>query len=638
MTLSMLQGAANVRAEFEAAAAIAAPVDLALTARGLHYGSGSGSGSDGDDGSSGGGRDSGPPAMPHGLDIGQSVVSTLAGLESTARPDSFGGLGGGYDERSATPGRPLSRPNSRTVRPHYKVQMQRRRNDTYLRRFNHVASAFVMRRDEEEEAEVAEADAHRGGDFDADAPDSEFGSVAEHGSFAAPAHAHAHALAHQRAAFTAASAAAPPPLNVQLPSRAAKMSFYFLLYGGTTDVHMRSQAQRLVRRVPGPLDDPLVGQQVAVGLTLELLTAAELRERVSAPATVNHDGYGGEIVRARHHDPGTGKWSHEVVRRTFVDDFGSHSFEGECDAGVRSGHGTMRWQAGGGGPCLSYDGQWQADVPHGRGRMEFADGSTYEGEWRQGRQEGRGRGTWAVAARDGAPDEWFAPHGRVALDESFQLASYEGDWVANLPHGHGAARFSNGALFSGSFAFGHVQGPGELTVQSAADGGAAASGAGTARHPHHPRSAGGRLSLVAVGNWREGALHDAAALWKLDSALGGPVETYNGPFVRGLREGEGATAELADGSHYEGPYRSGRRNGIGQCRYANKDIFRGKFVHDKRSGKGSLLRANGDVLVGCFEGDALSGPGLLRRAATLTETHGVWRNGVLTTETGRAVV
>jgi hypothetical protein len=99
--------------------------------------------------------------------------------------------------------------------------------------------------------------------------------------------------------------------------------------------------------------------------------------------------------------------------------------------------------------------------------------------------------------------------------------------------------------------------------------------------------------------------------------------------VSGLREGEGATVELADGSHYEGPYRSGRRNGIGQCRYANKDIFRGKFVADKRSGKGSLLRANGDVYVGCFENDELSGPGLLRKAATLTETHGTWRGGKL---------
>jgi hypothetical protein len=315
-----------------------------------------------------------------------------------------------------------------------------------------------------------------------------------------------------------------------------------------------------------------------------------------------------------------------VVRRTYTDDFGTHAFEGECDAGVRSGHGTMRWEAGGGGPCLAYDGHWQADLPHGRGRMEFADGSTYDGEWRQGRQEGRGRGTWPAApgtASDGVPDAWFAPHGRVALDEGFKLVGYEGDWLANLPHGHGTARFSNGAVFAGSFAFGHVQGPGELTAQSAADGAAHRDGGARLR------GAGGRLSLVAVGNWREGALHDAAALWKLDSALGGPVETYNGPFVSGLREGEGATVELADGSHYEGPYRSGRRNGIGQCRYANKDIFRGKFVADKRSGKGSLLRANGDVYVGCFENDELSGPGLLRKAATLTETHGTWRSGKL---------
>jgi hypothetical protein len=213
------------------------------------------------------------------------------------------------------------------------------------------------------------------------------------------------------------------------------------------------------------------------------------------------------------------------------------------------------------------------------------------------------------------PDEFFEPHACVALVDAFVIATYEGDWRDNVPHGEGTATFTNGAVYVGGFERGRVHGRGELTCVSAP---------GSA----HSR-AQGPVTLSVVGSWRGARLNDTHAVWKKDSALGGAVEVYAGPFRDGLRHGDGAVVSLADGSHYEGPYRSGLRNGIGECRYANKEFYSGKFVGDKRNGKGQLLRCNGDVHVGLWKDDVLEGPGIIRRGVGSEEVHGLWKRGVM---------
>ena len=47
----------------------------------------------------------------------------------------------------------------------------------------------------------------------------------------------------------------------------------------------------------------------------------------------------------------------------------------------------FRFRAGNGG---TYDGEWKAGKPHGRGTFVYPDGATYEGEYVKGQMQGPG--------------------------------------------------------------------------------------------------------------------------------------------------------------------------------------------------------------------------------------------------------
>lgn len=141
---------------------------------------------------------------------------------------------------------------------------------------------------------------------------------------------------------------------------------------------------------------------------------------------------------------------HGWGRQTFGDS--SAVYEGEWREGLRHGQGTLCFDAaracfyeGGGGGCrhtwvgksqllqhgclgaaparclqpslilhLAISGSWQGDMKHGQGTMRYPSGSTYFGDWHQDAKQGTGTMHWAARGE-----------------------SYEGQWLANLPHGRG---------------------------------------------------------------------------------------------------------------------------------------------------------------------------------------------------------
>lgn len=62
-----------------------------------------------------------------------------------------------------------------------------------------------------------------------------------------------------------------------------------------------------------------------------------------------------------------------------------NEYEGEWEAGRRSGHGVCRYCTGD-----VYDGQWHADMRHGRGTCTYSTGDKYEGQWHEDMREGQG--------------------------------------------------------------------------------------------------------------------------------------------------------------------------------------------------------------------------------------------------------
>lgn len=61
------------------------------------------------------------------------------------------------------------------------------------------------------------------------------------------------------------------------------------------------------------------------------------------------------------------------------------TYEGEWKEGLRCGQGLQSWADG-----SSFDGAWDNDVPHGKGKMVYEDASTYSGDWVEGVRSGSG--------------------------------------------------------------------------------------------------------------------------------------------------------------------------------------------------------------------------------------------------------
>lgn len=474
-------------------------------------------------------------------------------------------------------------------RPSYK-SLAHRKHDTYMRRYGHTASSFLISSPEYIHAAqqaISGAALEQG----------------EQGSAGVP---------------RAAQGAGPVPCIGQTHH------LHIVLYGGITDAHLRSNAKRLFKQAPAPLDDPALARAaIPAGVLLELLPHEVLKQKLAPPAAELYDGYGGFILKPR--DATTGL---EVVRRQYSSQEGGGEegvYEGESDAGVRTGRGSMTWssvQKGESsaqdaraaavglpgsvfsGDWLSYDGVWAEDVPHGPcNQLVFRDGRTFTGSVHNGAMQGHGSLT-GPAEHSAQPQSFAASDSCVSVS-GWPICAVSGDWEGGVPNGQGAVTYPYGA-YEGLLANGLPHGPGTLNVRL--DGGA---------------------TVCAIGEWARGRLHSSDCHWMLTAVSGQHLEVYRGPFLDGYRHGEGAVVEMRNGCHYEGPYKFGRRNGHGKCTYITGDTYVGKFVGDVRSGKGTLLHKNGDQFVGIWENDEKNGPGLFKYITKGTEIQGTWRNGRL---------
>ncbi|AYU76014.1 Phosphatidylinositol 4-phosphate 5-kinase, putative [Leishmania donovani] len=98
-------------------------------------------------------------------------------------------------------------------------------------------------------------------------------------------------------------------------------------------------------------------------------------------------------------------------------------YTGEYKENQRDGRGVYWWSKGG----ALYCGEWFRNMRHGYGRMVYPDGSRYLGRWVHGKRSGKGRYVYA----DGS--------------------SYDGAWVKDEKHGSGTYHLLDGSSFIGTF-------------------------------------------------------------------------------------------------------------------------------------------------------------------------------------------
>lgn len=125
---------------------------------------------------------------------------------------------------------------------------------------------------------------------------------------------------------------------------------------------------------------------------------------------------------------------------------GNYTYEGQYEAGLRSGSGTMKWSDG-----RIYEGNWSQNFFDGQGTMKIPDGRVYQGNYVKGAMQGKG----TMKFPDGSSYEgdWAngAPSGKGLNKNKDGLVTYEGDYVAGKHTGKGIQRFGDGARYEGEF-------------------------------------------------------------------------------------------------------------------------------------------------------------------------------------------
>jgi hypothetical protein len=194
-----------------------------------------------------------------------------------------------------------------------------------------------------------------------------------------------------------------------------------------------------------------------------------------------------------------------------------------------------------------YQGEFRSSLYHGRGIFKDSlSDTTYEGDFCEGIKSGYGRLTRT----------------------SNGLHLYEGEWVLDLPCGHGTFMLEGGHIYTGSMLNGLPHGDGHCRY---VDGG------------------------EYTGSWKNGRRNGYG------SFIGAALDEYKGKWVGDLRSGKGIW-KSSRGDIYDGiwdlnlPHDKGRMTYIladGCTDPTRERSYDGCWNHGKRSGPGEVTYANG---------------------------------------------
>jgi len=127
---------------------------------------------------------------------------------------------------------------------------------------------------------------------------------------------------------------------------------------------------------------------------------------------------------------GDGRSTEEYTSVTYDD---QSSYTGQIVDGKRHGRGLWQSRTG------QYEGQWKADVQHGRGKQTWSDGRVYDGQFQNGK---------------------FAGSGRMLWHTNKGLLTYEGEYKDDLKDGKGKFVWADGRTYDGEWRGGKRDGRG----------------------------------------------------------------------------------------------------------------------------------------------------------------------------------
>lgn len=251
---------------------------------------------------------------------------------------------------------------------------------------------------------------------------------------------------------------------------------------------------------------------------------------------------------------------------------------------------------------------------HGKGVMEYGDGSMYEGEFKENQREGAG----VMKFPDGETHRGTFVGGRLEGQGSIVFANqarYEGELRAGEPSGPGRMEFADGTFCEGGFLAGKYHGKGKLKY---------ASGAG-----YEGEFLAGERSGSGTLIYSDGVRYEGQFLYGRRHGAGRQTHP-SGATYEGEWKGDQLTGKCriaVEQSIYDGQCLDSKASGTGYLEDKEKRlVYRGEFAKDQFHGKGSL-QAGELAYEGAFKAGAIDGPGVLTLGKLVMR--GEFKSGVM---------
>ena len=231
-------------------------------------------------------------------------------------------------------------------------------------------------------------------------------------------------------------------------------------------------------------------------------------------------------------------------------------------------------------PNGKYEGEKKDDIPHGKGKMFWANGDYYEGNWDNGKPKGYGKKLFTLDNGD----------------------KYEGETIDGLPHGLGRYSYVNGDIFEGEYENG-TQKQNGYGLYKFVNGDTLKSYWVNKNGSLLPEGQGQYTYIngdVFIGEYKNGKMFYGT--YELKS-LG---DVYTG-FIKDDKWNGQGLYRWKNGQTYDGNWVDGFATGFGKLEYADGRTYKGYFVKGLRQGEGILQFTDGRKLEGKFQNDEFIG-------------------------------
>lgn len=245
-------------------------------------------------------------------------------------------------------------------------------------------------------------------------------------------------------------------------------------------------------------------------------------------------------------------------------------------------------------------------IPHGIGKMTFANGEYFEGEYKNGKRNGKFKHTTPSGIKfvgDFVNDLRNGEGKLSQIIDNVEKDIYTGSFKDDMYHGSGLLIEEGGNYHRGLFANNLKHGKGvfyNATLKKSIEG----------EWNKNILYKGFTAALkISSFNGKSGGNFDST-----DSSNSNTISgVYSGMVTDGRPDtpfGQDATCLYDDGSKYVGGFRAGRRNGFGTFTTPKGDKYVGKYVADKLNGTASWSsEARGERFEGLWENHKPNGRG-----------------------------